>query len=254
MVLAGCAASRPGLPPGARVLARGSLAYAVAVTTDTVVTVELEERFALVVRALTTGRERQRVDLGPPERDLPALAVGGGRAWVGGDDQRVREIDLANGGVVATWPVGADVTALAWLPEGAGGWLAVGDATGVVCLRRLPDGALVQCLAGAAPVARLDAGPGGLWVADAAGSRGFSVPTLAETEGAAPAMRWRGQALAAAGHEVRAGDRVLLRLPGRVQAIAVGPGGELGVAAWVARLGDPAVIVLAPPAPAPGRP
>ena len=242
--VAGCAAPRTTLPAGARVLARGSLAYAVAFTGDALATVELEERFALVVRDPDSGRERRRVDLGPPERDLPALAVAGDRAWVGGDDRVVRTIDLGRGEVVASWPVGADVTALAWA---RGGWLAVGDAAGGLCLRRVADAALIHCLAVAGPVTDLVARGDRLWVRAGGRDLTLAVPALAVVADAASPRRWRGADLTIDGREVRVGGRPLLRLAERVRAVAVGPRGELAIAAWVRRLDDPAVVLIPGP-------
>ncbi len=240
--IAACGGATTGvmLPADARVLARGSLAYAARASATAIVTIELEERFALVVRDPHSGRERTRVDLGPAERDVVALAVSGRLAWVGGDDRRVRTIDLERGAVVATWPAAADVTALRWL---SGGWLAIGDASGVVCLRRVADGALVQCAAlTATPIATLEGG-GGLSVAASDGRTTWTVPALAATT-PVPARRWRGHLVSVAGREVRAGHRLVARLGERVRSVEVGPRGELIVAAWVAGLDDPSVIVL----------
>lgn len=238
----GAPASRITLPAGARVLARGSLAYAARAADRAVVTIELEERFALVVRDAETGREQRRVDLGPAERDLVALAVAGDRAWVGGDDRQVRTIDLASGEVVATWPVGAEVTALRWL---APGWLAIGDATGVVCLRRIADAALVQCavLAGA-PVTALEGG-GGLTVVAGSARSTWTVPALAATV-QAPALSWRDRAVTISGRDVLVGGVLVARLGERIRSIEVGPHGELIIAAWITKLDDPSVIVLPP--------
>lgn len=243
IALAACSgtpSSRITLPSDARVLARGSLAYAARAGDRAVVSIELEERFSLVVRDPATGRERRRVDLGPAERDLVALAVAGDRAWVGGDDRVVRTIDLASGAVIATWPVGADVTALRWI---APGWLAIGDATGVVCLRRLGDAALVQCaMLATAPVTALDGG-GGLTVVAGDTRSTWTVPALAATA-PAPAPAWRGKPVTIAGRDVLVGGEVVARLGERVRSIEVGPGGELIIAAWIARLDDPSVIAL----------
>lgn len=238
----GSGAGRITLPADARVIARGSLAYAARAGDGAIVTLELEERFALVVRDPASGRERRRVDLGPAERDLVALAVAGDRAWVGGDDREVRTIDLASGAVLATWPIGADVTALRWL---APGWLAIGDATGVVCLRRLADAALVQCAALAkAPISSLDGG-GGLTVVAGDARTTWTVPALAATR-PAPARVWGNKVVTIAGRDVLVGGVVVARLGERVKSVEVGPGGELIIAAWIARLDDPSVIVLPP--------
>jgi hypothetical protein len=192
--------------------------------------------------ARDSGRERRRIDLGPAERDLVALAFAGDRAWVGGDDRQVRTIDLVRGTVIASWPVGADVTALRWL---APGWLAIGDATGVVCLRRVADAALVQCAALAGePITALDGG-GGLTVVTDATRTTWTVPALAAT-GDAPEPSWRGAPVTFAGRDVLVGGAVVARLGERVRSVEVGPGGELIIAAWIARLDDPSVIVLPP--------
>ena len=38
----------------------------------------------------------------------------------------------------------------------------------------------------------------------------------------------------------------LTSVPSRIRSVEVGPGGELIIAAWIARLDDPSVIVLPP--------
>lgn len=249
LVIAGCGgrgARSPALPDGARVLARGSLAYAAVAGDGAVVTLELEERFALIVRDPDHGRARTTVDLGPAERDLVALAVHGDTAWVGGDDHAVRTVDLARGAVTATWPIGAPVTALRWLD---GGWLAIGDATGTVCLRRLADAALIQCAALATgPVTRIAApspAEGGGLTVEAGGERtAWTVPALARRPAAPAPLRWHGHEISVDGRAVRAGTRVVASLGERVRMIEVGPRGELIIAGWIARLDDPSVIVL----------
>lgn len=233
------------MPAGARILARGSLAYAAVPAGDAIVTIELEERFALVVRDPDSGAARARHDLGPAERDLVALAADGTTAWVGGRDQRVRAIALDGGAVQADWPIGADVTALRRLD---GGWLAIGDATGAVCLRRVADGALVQCaVLGRGPVTGLVAAPGaGLTVEHGAARATWTVPALASTRTPAAARRWRGVDLTIDDREVRAGTDVLVRFAGRVRMVEVGPRGDLIIAAWIAALDDPSVVRLTP--------
>jgi len=210
-----------------RVLARGTLAYAAAARADVVAAIELDTRFALVVHDARTGAVRARVDLGPPERDLTALAVAddAGRAWVGGEDGRVRTVDLRARRVTATWPVGATVTALASVD---GGYVAVGDATGVVCLRRA-DGALLQCLAAAtAPIARIAAASGGLEVTAAGRVTRYQVPSL----------RVVGEAAAPAPPDLPPD----LHLGGAVRDVRRIPNGLL-IAAWIHGLDDPSVIV-----------
>lgn len=240
----GRGATSPTLPDGARVLARGSLAYAAVASADAVVTVELEERFALIVRDPDSGRPRRTVDLGAAERDLVALAVDGDTAWVGGDDRAVRTVDLASGTVIATWPIGAPVTALRHLD---GGWLAIGDATGVVCLRRVADAALVQCAALAdGPVSRLSRTDGGVVVESGSSRTAWTVPALARRTAVPSLQQWRGGDLTVDGREVRAGAKVVAVLGERVRMVEVGPRGELIIAAWITRLDDPSVVVLRP--------
>jgi len=249
IALAACGASPRS--PAATVLARGTLAYAVAAAGDRVVSIELDDRFALLVRKPDDARVLGRIDLGPPERDLPALAAAGDRAWVGGADGQVRAVDLARGAVVATWPVGAAVTALA----AAGDWVAIGDAAGVLCLRRADDGALVQCaVAAAAPIAAIgvERGAGGEVLRVLAGGQtcGWRLPALARVPGAAPGITWGGGQVVVRGRTVELvrarGRQRLLTLAGAVRAIAIAPGGGLAVAAWVTTLDDPSLVVLAP--------
>jgi WD40 repeat protein len=171
--------------------ARGVLAYAVAFAREPeplLVSIELGATFDLVTRSLDPRggvRERGRAVLGPADWDVSDLAlVGGGRggALVASGAGTVRRLDLATGRVVATWHVGAGATAVAVTRDGR--LAATGSASGVVCLRRLADGALLQCLvAHGAAVSGLDF--------DAAGGRlassswdgrvaVWSVPQLAE--------------------------------------------------------------------------
>ena len=145
--IAGCA------PGPSRVVARGTLAYAAAWQDERLVTVELAERFELVVRAGPALRVTARVDLGPPEADVTALAVAGPLAVVGGDDGWIRRFDLSATPPreLERWPQGAPITALAADAD----HVVAGDATGAVCLRRA-SGELLQCATRAAtPIARL---------------------------------------------------------------------------------------------------
>ena len=244
VVLAACGAPASSivLPSGSRVLARGSLAYAVGFAgDDRVVSVELEERFALLVRT-TDGRGLGRWDLGPAERDLVALAIGDEVAWVGGADRRVRGVGLTDGRPVATWPTGAAVTALALAP---GGRLLVGDAEGGLCLRRLVDGALLQCVQlGDRALAEIVLA-GDLVVVLGEGRRwGLTLPALGLVATPADPRRLHRR-----GRQLRQGDRVLLVLGGVVRAVAVDEHGRIAVAGWIARQGDPSLVLLPAPRP-----
>ena len=181
-LLAACSAAAGPCAP--RVLARGTLAYDAVHAGDAVYALELETRFALVVHDAATGAVRASIDLGPPSPDLVALAVAPARdvAYVGGRDDAVRAIELARGAVIATWPIGADVTALA----ADDARVAIGDATGVVCLRTRA-GALLQCVSDAdAPIAAIQIDGAALDVR--AGDRAwrYALPSLAAA-GAPPA-------------------------------------------------------------------
>ncbi|HUS63397.1 MAG TPA: hypothetical protein VMZ28_02600 [Kofleriaceae bacterium] len=139
-----------------RVLSRGALAYAVALTDDdAVVSVELETDFQLVVRR--QGKER-RMRLGKAEHDILDLAVRDDAAYVASTDGTIRTIDLDALRVTSTWHLGAVATAVAVSPDGA--TLAAGGRSGIFCLRRLSDGALLQCVAAhEATVSALDFSP-----------------------------------------------------------------------------------------------
>lgn len=170
--LAGCGA-RPAELSLSRAASRGVLAYAIALTDEAaprLVSVELGARagigarFELIARSIDPDGglvERARVPLGPPDWDVGDLAVepGGRAALVASAAGTVRRIDLgpdrARRRVLATWHLGAAATAVAVSPDGR--LAATGSASGVVCLRRLADGALLQCLvAHRGPVSGLD--------------------------------------------------------------------------------------------------
>ncbi|MEZ4399525.1 MAG: hypothetical protein R3B06_05880 [Kofleriaceae bacterium] len=245
LALALAAACRPAPTSTApRVLARGTLGYAVAIDGQRLVTIELELAFALVVRDLASGRVERQVSLGPPERDLPALAVADGVAWVGGADAAVRAIDLADGTTRARWPIGAAVTALA---VAAPDLLVVGDAAGAVCLRRRTDGALLQCVAMApGPIRGLDLDGDVVTATTATGRRGLRLPTLATT-------RPRPTRLEVVDHVVRVDGRDRLRFAGAARAAALGTDGVVAAVGWVMRLDDPSVIIVGPTTPPAGR-
>ncbi len=127
----------------ADVLSRGALSYAVAFSGEEIVSVELRTEFELFVRD-ANGRTRLRLTLGPHQYDVGDLAVHDGTAYLASMDGTVRAIDLARGRERARWHLGDGATAVAVSPDGA--YLVAGGAHGVVCLRRLPGGELLQCL------------------------------------------------------------------------------------------------------------
>lgn len=142
---------KAGVLSGAReatVAARGALTYAVAITKKRLVSVELTTRFELVSRTIDDrGKVRgvHRHVLGDPTYDVHALAVDAARseAWVAMADGTVRAVALG-GQERVRWKIGDVATAVALSPDGR--FVAVGTATGVVCLRRRADGALLQCM------------------------------------------------------------------------------------------------------------
>jgi hypothetical protein len=263
--LAACA----GQASTTRVLARGVLPYGVATTGDAVVTVELAERFELVVRALAPGGPAERrLDLGPPEHDLRALAVTDRTAFVGSDAGFIHEIDLASMRPVQSYAVGAPLRALA----ADASYLLSADTSGAVCLRRRGDGALLQCAHVAEPVGRLELdGETVRLIAEprpaqapetppqpAALIATWSVPALhpppspqlASTppESTAVAEPFQGGAVTSVGHQViwqRGGERrVLAVLATDVRFMTVTASGSLIVAAWPTSLDDAVLLLI----------
>jgi WD40 repeat protein len=163
-----------------QVAARGVLTYDVALVGDELVSIELRERFELVIRE-PGGPVRLRVDLGPAEYDVGDLAVANGTAWVASADGTARSIDLRNGAVTRVWHLGARGTAIAVTGDGA--YVATGTSTGVLCLRRVADQALLQCVvAHQAAISGLDFAPGGATLASSGWDGAvvaWSVPALA---------------------------------------------------------------------------
>jgi hypothetical protein len=244
VALAACAAG-----PRAQVVARGTLAYAVAAAGPDLVSIELDERFALLVRSPDVPEPRLRVDLGPPEADWSALAAAGASAYAGGVGGEVRRVDLATGQITARWPVGAAVTALATADD----LLAVGDATGALCLRRLPDGALLHCvLAADGPITGVAITGRELITASAGSATAWRLPSLTRSG----ATRWRlpvwaGGDVVVRGRTVAVLDgngkpRTVATLDGAVRSVAILSGSRLAIAGWVTRLDNPSIIVLAP--------
>jgi len=131
----------------------GVLSYASSLVADDsrIVAVELSTVFDLVVYDLDAEgntTETNRVALGPADYDVSALAVGPGakRAYVAVTDGTVRSINLDSGKIDNSWHVGAAATAIAVAKDGA--YVAVGTDSGVICLRRTSDSALLHCVVG----------------------------------------------------------------------------------------------------------
>ncbi|MEZ4365634.1 MAG: hypothetical protein R2939_05030 [Kofleriaceae bacterium] len=248
-----------GACAGARtttVIARGTLAYAAATDGDDLVTVELTERFALVVRRWDGQRAQPRVevDLGPPEADVVALAIAPGpnaRALVGGRDGWVRSYSLEDGAPGAAWPQGAAITALAADSE----VVLAGDDTGVVCARRLADGALLVCadVGDGSAITRLVLDGERAWVGvdggDGATPRAVAVADLRrQPGGAAPGRLPAGVLVEEDGRTLvvraRGGRARRVTLAAPIRAVVPGPGGTVLVAAWVTALDQPSVILV----------
>ena len=162
VLIVSCGAPRSGggvaLAPGTRASApatglrigrthvRGLLAYEVAITATSLISVELALAFALVSRDRSSRAETLRIELGDATYDINDLAVDASSAWVASTDGSVRGFDLSDGRELGRWNLGAIATAVAL--SGDGEYVATGTATGVLCLRRRRDGALLQCIAG----------------------------------------------------------------------------------------------------------
>ena len=237
---AACSAS-----PHMRVVSRGTLAYAAAWGGPRLVTIELTERFELVVRDGPRLGVAWRLDLGPPQHDLPALAVAGNVALVGGVDGFIRRIDLVKRREIERWPQGAPITALAADAD----HVVVGDTTGVVCLRRA-TGELLQCTTqgSSASIDSLAVEGARVTVRAGRGAARLAIPSLAASVEPVPPVAWRGAPIARDGRAVKWRGRTLVRFGDRVRAVAPSPDGRLAIAGWVRKLDQPSVIVwTAPP-------
>lgn len=165
-----------------RIVSRGALGYAVAMPDASVlVSVELDVDFYLVVRKPNSPRELGRILLGPHEWDVNDLVATQDRAWVASSDGTLREIALPSGPILRTLATGQRNTAVAVSPDGR--YLASASSDGVLCLRRLRDAALLQCLIGSSEaMTALAFAPQSLHLASASTSgevRVWTVPALA---------------------------------------------------------------------------
>jgi hypothetical protein len=240
--IAGCYAENP------RVVSRGTLAYAAAWGGERLITIELVERFQLVVRDGPSLSTTDRIDLGPPEVDLTALAVTGDIAVLGGRDGWIRRFDLATKRELDRWPQGAPVTALAATSD----YVLAGDAEGAVCLRRT-TGELLQCLAHAdVPITRITVAGNRATVVAGPTMRALEIPSLRVLDGPGVAVTWSGGAVKWRDRAVvwtgPRGPRRLVVLAGPVRSVATSQSGKLAIAGWVKTLDQPSVVVwTAPP-------
>ena len=217
------------------VASRGAIGYQAAFLGSRVlVSVELGVRFELVARRIDRARsapvEIARVDLGPPDWDISAIeASPGPLVWVGSLDGSVRGIDLERARVVHHWRAGHAVTAIATAQSGR--YLAYGTAEGVVCLRRVRDGALLQCLRAHGGRVSTISGVRDLLITGSwdGAIKGFAIPTLAlrfaiELGGSINDLAARGSSLAAAASSAPpTGDRRRRDLEGRLAIVDFGP-------------------------------
>lgn len=228
----------------AAVHARGVLGYAAIELEGTVVSVELGERFALVLRR--PGAAAQSIDLGPADYDVDDLAVDRDRrqVWVASADGSVRGFGLATGEELARYQLGQRATAVA----AVGAHVATGSAAGVLCLRRRADGALLQCVvAHGAAVSSIDIAPGGA--------------TLVTTSHDGDAAVWSLPALAVVARARVGGSANRARFAPGGGAIAVGTSSapprrspEVAARERAGRAGDPeAALVIWKPGAAPRR-
>lgn len=237
----GCAAPRTA------VLARGVLPYALAEDADRLVSLELTEHFELVVRA--HGRELRRIDLGPPELDVRALAVHRGLAYVGDDSGWVREVSLATSTVRRLFATGAPVLALAVDTH----HLVTADASGALCLRRQNDLALLQCARAPFRVHTLTLSGDRVVMSSDTHQVTWSTPSLAaigEIENLVSEHRFRGGAAWAVREQLwwRRGTKAkrLATMASAIRQILLTSSGALVIAAWPKRLDDAALLYLTP--------
>jgi hypothetical protein len=144
-LLAACGGSRGEGQRGSLVvrdvLVRGALGYDVALDGPRAAAVVLDREFQLVWIDLPSGAVTARVPLGDPAYDCEDVDVAGARAVVACRDGRVRVLDGER--VEHELRLDGAATAVAF----AGDHFVTGSSTGVLCLRRTADAALLQCVA-----------------------------------------------------------------------------------------------------------
>ncbi len=175
-------ATSPSIGQRSTILGRDSLTYHVALTPKRIISVELTSRFALVIRDRAGISPQKRIDLAKADYDILDLVANphNGQVYVASSAGWVRSYDVVSGERRSEWRMGSSATALAISDDAR--WLVIGTATGVLCLRRLRDGAQLQCVAGhQARVSALEISGETLASGDWAGSLAvWSLPSLRE--------------------------------------------------------------------------
>ena len=147
---AGQAATQPAVSlQVTKVVAKHALAYRVAIDRPYLASVELRTEFELVVRSIPgEGKTRapRRARLGDALYDISDLVLDskGKRAYVASLAGWVRSYDLESLVMKSEWRTGSAATALALSDDRK--YLLVGTESGLICLRRLRDGAQLQCM------------------------------------------------------------------------------------------------------------
>ena len=165
----GAAACARG-PQVTTIYRRGQLTTAVAVDDDGARVVAQTGLETIVTRA-RRGRR-----LGGPAAEVAAVAARGGTLVTVGRDAILRVFDRALA-PRASYRLDAAGTAVALTDDGA--LIITGAASGVVCLRRAVDGALLQCLVAGGPVTALAACGATLAVATGRAIERYALPSLA---------------------------------------------------------------------------
>jgi WD40 repeat protein len=141
----------PSVGQRSNAIGRDSLAYQVVLTDKRTISVELTTRFELVIRenkrASKSKPKARRIDLAKADFDILDLVAtrDGSTVYVASTAGWVRGYDVDSGEMLSEWRMGSSATALALSDDAK--WLVIGTATGVICLRRLRDGAQLQCVA-----------------------------------------------------------------------------------------------------------
>ncbi len=128
-----------------------ALAYRVAFASKHLLSVELRTQFELVIRS-TIPPDRMghsgttRIALGPADYDITDMVISESseRVFLSSAAGWVRSYNIETQKKLSEWRMGSGVSALALSPDGA--FLYIGTSSGVVCLRRLADGAQLQCM------------------------------------------------------------------------------------------------------------